>query len=79
LFKGQRPLVGEGGKEFAERLLNEKFGKGNYETGPKSDYNVLKKFGDRGFMDPPSTNGGSGHFYTGPDGTIRCGDCYEEF
>lgn len=48
--KGNKPFVGENGKEFAERLLNERLGKGNYDTGPKSDFNKIKKWGDRSFQ-----------------------------
>ncbi len=51
-FKGQRPYVNESGKQFATRLCDEAFGKGNYETGPKSAFNQLKKYGDRAFTDP---------------------------
>jgi hypothetical protein len=45
--KGQRPREGESGNDFAERLLNEKYGKGNYKKGPNSEYNQLRKNGDR--------------------------------
>ena len=51
-FKEQRPYVNESGKQFATRLCDEAFGKGNYETGPKSAFNQLKKYGDRAFTDP---------------------------
>ena len=47
--KGQRPLTTENGREFAERLLAEKYGKGNYPTGPGSEFNKIKKWGDRAF------------------------------
>ena len=47
--KGKRPKKGESGKEFAKRLLDEKYGKGNYTTGPGSEYNKIRKWGDRGF------------------------------
>ena len=47
--KGERPKPGESGKDFAKRLCDKKFGKGNYKKGPGSDYNKLKKWGDRGF------------------------------
>lgn len=47
--KGQRPRPGENGKDFAKRLMDERYGPGNYNTGPGKDYNKLKKFGDRGF------------------------------
>jgi hypothetical protein len=45
--KGQKPREGESGNDFAERLLNEKYGKGNYKKGPNSEYNQLRKNGDR--------------------------------
>ena len=51
-FKGERPYINESGKDFAKRLFDEAFGKGNYDTGPKSDYNRLKKYGDRAFTNP---------------------------
>ena len=41
--KGEKPLDGESGKDFAKRLCDEKFGPGNYNTGPGSDYSKLKK------------------------------------
>lgn len=47
--KGHAPFKGESGKDFAKRLCDEKFGVGNYPTGPKSDYNKIKKWGDRNF------------------------------
>jgi hypothetical protein len=47
--KGQRPLVGEPGKKFAERLLDAKYGRGNYPKGPGSEFNKIQKWGDRAF------------------------------
>jgi hypothetical protein len=47
--KGQRPLTVENGRQFAERLLDAKYGKGNYPTGPGSEFNKIKKWGDRAF------------------------------
>jgi hypothetical protein len=47
--KGQRPLTTENGREFAKRLLDEKYGKGNYPTGPGSEFNKIQKWGDRAF------------------------------
>lgn len=47
--KGQRPLTTENGRQFAERLLDDKSGKGNYPTGPGSEFNKIKKWGDRAF------------------------------
>jgi uncharacterized protein YukE len=47
--KGEAPKVGESGKDYAKRLLDERYGEGNYDTGPRSEYNKLKKYGDRHF------------------------------
>jgi RHS repeat-associated protein len=47
--RGQRPRIGESGKEFAKRLLDEKYGPGNYDRGPTSEFNQIKKWGDRAF------------------------------
>jgi hypothetical protein len=47
--KGQRRVTTENGRQFAERLLDEKYGKGNYPTGPGSEFNKIKKLGDRAF------------------------------
>lgn len=44
-----RPQVGESGKEFAERLLDKKYGEGNYGKGPGSEYSKIKKYGERSF------------------------------
>lgn len=45
-----RPFVGESGKDFARRLLDKRYGEGNWSgTGPRSEYNQIKKYGDRGF------------------------------
>ena len=46
--KGKKPRAGESGKEFAKRVMDERYGKDNYRTGPGSEYNKLKKYGDRG-------------------------------
>jgi RHS repeat-associated protein len=51
--EGARPKAGESGKEFAKRLCEQKYGKGNYDKGPGSDFNKIKKWGDRSFQDPP--------------------------
>lgn len=50
--RGQKPYVGESGGSFARRLLNDKYGIGNWKTGPTSEYNILQKYADRHFMDP---------------------------
>ena len=45
--EGYNPLPGESGKEFAKRVLDDRYGAGNYPTGPGSEYNKLKKHIDR--------------------------------
>jgi len=57
--EGARPKVGESGKEFAKRLCDDKFGEGNYDKGPGSDFNKIKKWGDRSFEDPPQDKEGT--------------------
>jgi hypothetical protein len=53
--RGTRPYVGESGKDFAKRILDEKYGPGKWsEKGSKSEYNQLQKYGDRNFRDPKS-------------------------
>ena len=53
--KGEKPFVGESGRDAAKRLLDEKYGPGQWkDTGPASEYNQLKKFFDRSFTDPKS-------------------------
>ena len=47
--EGQRPLTTENGRQFAERLLDGKYGKGKYPTAPGSEFNKIKKWGDRAF------------------------------
>jgi hypothetical protein len=39
----------ENGRQFAERLLDDKYGKGNYPIGPGSEFSKIKKWGDRAF------------------------------
>ena len=46
-FPGQKPLPGENGNDFAKRLCDEKYGEGNYPTGAGSEYNKIRKNGDR--------------------------------
>ena len=46
---GEQPLTTENGREFAERLLDEKYGAGNDPTGPGSEFSKIKKWGDRAF------------------------------
>ena len=47
--RGERPYEGESGKAFAKRLLDKKYGAGNYPTGPGSEFNKLQKYADRHF------------------------------
>jgi Phage portal protein len=47
--QGERPLVGEDGKTFAKRLMDKKYPEGKYDTGPASEFNQIKKHGDRNF------------------------------
>lgn len=41
--RGEKTMPGESGKDYAKRLCDEKYGEGNYNTGPGSEYNKLKK------------------------------------
>jgi hypothetical protein len=50
--KGERPNVNESGKDFAKRLLDKKYGEGNYDKGPGSEFNKIQKWGDRAFENP---------------------------
>jgi hypothetical protein len=50
--RGERPRGNEDGKAFAKRLCDERFGPGKYDTGTRSDFNQLKKYGDRHFVRP---------------------------
>lgn len=47
--EGERPLIDESGREFAKRLLDDKYGDGNYPTGPGSEFSKIKKWADRAF------------------------------
>ena len=47
--QGGRPLTTENGRDFAKRLLDDKYGPGNYPTGPGSEFNKIRKWGDRAF------------------------------
>jgi hypothetical protein len=46
---GERPRTTESGRDFARRLLDGKYGPGNYPTGPGSEFSKIKKWGDRAF------------------------------
>ncbi|PRY02748.1 RHS repeat-associated protein, partial [Pontibacter ummariensis] len=50
--KGKKPKAGESGKDYAKRVLDEQYGAGEWNKGPKdvgptSEYNKLRKYGDR--------------------------------
>jgi hypothetical protein len=47
--QGERPPTTESGRDFAKRLLDDKYGAGTYPTGPGSEFNKIKKWGDRAF------------------------------
>lgn len=47
--KGSGPQGTENGKEYAKRMMNGKYGEGNWETSDK-EYSQLKKYGDRAFV-----------------------------
>ncbi len=46
--RGNKPKEGEDGKSFAKRLMDEKYGSGNWKTTSR-EYSQIKKWGDRGF------------------------------
>jgi hypothetical protein len=51
--RGSRPYIGENGRDFAKRLMDEKYGPGKWRPA-ESEYRQLQKYGDRNFRDPPS-------------------------
>ena len=51
--RGTRPYVGESGRDYAQRLLDEKYGPGKWKKS-SPEYNQLRKYGDRNFRDPKS-------------------------
>jgi len=59
-FRGMRPLVGETGKQAAERVFDEKYGKGQWDLKDpeiKDQFNKVKKYFERGFRDPKTLPG----------------------
>lgn len=46
--EGQKRAPGENGTAFANRLMTLRYGPGGFATGPGTEHNKLKKFGDRG-------------------------------
>jgi hypothetical protein len=47
--KGERPYQGESGKDFATRIMDEKYGPGGWSSKGSREFSQLKKFGDRHF------------------------------
>jgi hypothetical protein len=49
--EGHKPCKNpnEDGKAFARRLLDGKYGPGNYAVGADSEYSKIQKYGDRSF------------------------------
>jgi hypothetical protein len=45
--RGKSALPGENGNDYATKLLNEKYGKGNWKKGPNTEHNKLRKNKDR--------------------------------
>lgn len=45
--RGNKPFKSENGKSFATRLMNEKYGKGNWNTSSR-EYSQIKKMGRQG-------------------------------
>ena len=37
------------GNQFAKRILDAKYGAGNWKAGPGTEHNQIKKYGDRAF------------------------------
>jgi hypothetical protein len=44
------PRVGEAGEDFATRVLNAKYGQGNWSRGPGTEFNKIQKWADRNFQ-----------------------------
>ncbi len=45
------PLQNENGKDYAKRLMDEKYGEGGWDnTGPGSEFSQIKKWADRAFQ-----------------------------
>ena len=45
--KGKKPKPGESGKDFADRLMDDKYGKDNYPKGAGQEHSKIKKWADR--------------------------------
>lgn len=52
--QGSGPRGSETGKQYADRAMNNKYGKGNWEKAPDRlrEHKQLQKFGDRAFVKP---------------------------
>ncbi|MGS6433520.1 hypothetical protein ACUS56_32310, partial [Pseudomonas aeruginosa] len=53
--KGDRPYQGESGKDFAKRIMDQKYGKGNWKDGPCSGQPIP----DSGLSFSSATAGGN--------------------
>jgi hypothetical protein len=49
--RGSRRMVGETPSQFAKRIMDGEYGRGNWRE-PDLEYNRIKKFGQRAFHDP---------------------------
>lgn len=47
--QGHKPYKNENGRDFAQRLMDMKYGKGNYKTKGNHEYSSIQKWGDREF------------------------------
>jgi len=47
--EGERPLPGETARDFAKRLCDKRYGPGNYNTGPREEYNKIIKWAQEKF------------------------------
>ena len=47
--EGEHPYKEESGKDFAKRLMDKRYGPQKHKQGPQSEFNKLKKYGDRSF------------------------------
>ncbi len=45
--KNYKQKVNENGTRFADRVCNDRYGKNNYRKGPGTEYNKIRKWGDR--------------------------------
>ena len=45
-------MMRESGNDFAKRLMDQKYGPGNYRRGAGSEFNRIQKWGDRHFRIP---------------------------